>query len=168
MTDIPKRTTLVSQVVEILRRELERGEWSKQLPTEAFLCDRLQVSRKTLRGALEILTREGLVASSQGRRRRITPRAHGMRRPVRSNVVAWMSPDPLHMLSSFMWLYVADLRRRLQERGYALQIVPSPPSSQHPESALESIVRQHHAACWVLVHSTVHVQRWFWKRKIPC
>src|ERR1043166_5340529 len=168
MTDIPKRTTLVGQVVGILRRDLERGEWSKHLPTEAFLCDRLQVSRKTLRGALEILGREGLVDSSQGRRRRITPRAHGVRRPVRSNVVAWLSPDPLHTLSPFMLLYVSELRRHLQEAGYALQIVSSPVSSEHPQTALESLTHQTHAACWILVHSTAPVQRWFWQRKIPC
>ena len=113
MTEVPQRASLVAQVVEILRRDLQRGEWSEHLPTEAFLCNRLQVGRKTLRAALSVLSREGLIVSSQGRRRRITKRAQ-RQRPVKSNVVAWMSPDPLHTLSPFMLLYVSELRRHLQ------------------------------------------------------
>lgn len=166
MTEMPHRSSLVAEVTEILRRNLQRGEWSEYLPTESFLCDRFQVSRKTLRAALAVLRREGVIASSQGRRSQITKRAQ-IRGPIKSNLVAWLSPDPLQSLSAFMLLYVAELRRRLQEAGYSLQIVPSP-SSQHPEAALEVLVRQHHAACWVLVHSTVEVQRWFWEHKIPC
>ena len=51
-----------------LREEMVRQEWKagRRLPTEAELCERFQVSRQTVRRALQRLTEEGVVRSRQG------------------------------------------------------------------------------------------------------
>src|SRR6185503_7916079 len=73
VTEIARRPSLVDAAVGILRRDLQSGIWREYLPGEHRLCERLQISRPTLRHALEMLRREGLIEVSQGRRRRITP-----------------------------------------------------------------------------------------------
>src|SRR5262245_37923209 len=75
MTEIPQRASLANQVAEVLRRDLRGGAWDEFLPGENDLCDRFQVSRVTMRAALDVLRREGLIEVSQGRRRRITSKA---------------------------------------------------------------------------------------------
>ena len=69
MHSLLHRKSLVSQTADVLRQDLQHGLWPGRLPGELELCQRLQISRTTLRAALEVLTREGLLSSSQGRRR---------------------------------------------------------------------------------------------------
>ena len=73
MKKLPQRLSLVSQAADILREQLAAGLCGDILPGERALCARLQVSRPTLRAALETLRREGWLEVSQGRRRRIHP-----------------------------------------------------------------------------------------------
>lgn len=71
MPQLPQRASLVSQTAAALRAGIATREWTVHLPGENELCERLQVSRVTLRAALRQLTREGLVRSRQGSRREI-------------------------------------------------------------------------------------------------
>ncbi|TXS55921.1 FadR/GntR family transcriptional regulator [Streptomyces sp. t39] len=62
------RTSLVDTVVEALRAELARGEWSvgDRIPTEHELADQLGVGRNTVREAVRVLVHAGLLESRQG------------------------------------------------------------------------------------------------------
>lgn len=59
MVSVPRRISRAAQVLEILRHGLRMHEWSERLPPEKVLSAQLQVSRSTLRAALEMLRREG-------------------------------------------------------------------------------------------------------------
>lgn len=63
--------TLAEQVSDELRRAIHEGEYEPgdSLPTEQQLRQNFDVSRQTIRAALNTLTQEGLVASGRGRGR---------------------------------------------------------------------------------------------------
>ena len=62
MLNMPQRQTLTRQTVDALREGMANGIWKGFLPGERELCSFLQISRPTLRAALEIVEREGLIA----------------------------------------------------------------------------------------------------------
>jgi len=63
-----RRLSLVDQVAAALRMELDASRWPTQLPGEHQLAAQLQVSRSTLRQALQLLRREGRLAVRRGSR----------------------------------------------------------------------------------------------------
>ncbi|GHH38211.1 DNA-binding FadR family transcriptional regulator [Streptomyces umbrinus] len=60
----PRGTYLV--IAEALRSEIEAGEGSGSLPSEAELMDMHSVSRNTIRRALKVLEADGVVESAPG------------------------------------------------------------------------------------------------------
>lgn len=60
---------LYLQISDFLRERIRTGEWPRgsQIPTEAELCDAYEVSRITVRQALALLSRDGLVVRGRGR-----------------------------------------------------------------------------------------------------
>lgn len=60
---------LYLQLHDLLRSKIERGEWQPgdMLPTESALMEQYQVSRATVRQALDTLVQEGLIYRERGR-----------------------------------------------------------------------------------------------------
>lgn len=166
---IPKRSSLVTQTVEILKRGLRAGLWRDILPGELTLCARLQVSRVTLRGALARLQAEGWLSAGQGRRRVINRQLISRARGVPSTQVILLSPSPLKSLPSSVIFWVDSLRDHLASAGYHLEFLESHIAfSKHPERAIESMVHELRPAGWVLYLSNENQQRWFSERSLPC
>jgi DNA-binding LacI/PurR family transcriptional regulator len=167
MTEIPRRSTLVSQVVEILRHDIDRGQQGGNLLSERMLCERFQVSRITVRAALDVLRREGLVAVAKGRRTRILPRRrlHEITRP--SKVIALLAGMPYHWLSAFSLYLISVLQGHLRDAGYQLEVHARERfGGRHWAHELEALVGQTRASCWVLYGGTIEAERWFAERKI--
>src|SRR5262252_9797844 len=57
------------QIQRVLRARIESGEWEgdRPIPTEMELLDEFGVSRTTIREALGVLAREGLIIRHRGR-----------------------------------------------------------------------------------------------------
>lgn len=169
MQTIPQRSTLVQQVAEILRQGIRDNVWSDYLPAEMELCRKFQVSRVTLRTALEILTQEGLVSSSQGQRRRVSPRQSAAPAAILNRLVVMLTEVALEQMGSVSVLMVDNLRAQLAKDGFELEIYSNPACfTRRPENALETFVREKSAAVWVLLRSTKPMQCWFTDRKLPC
>jgi len=167
MTRIPQRVSLVAQVADILREALRDGRWPHHLPGEHSLSDLLQVSRSTLRAALELLRREGLLRVSQGRRRWLTPEARRRRLPT-SKTIGVVSSMRLDEMSGRSIFVMDELRRHLQRGGFELQLHPLPPSTQRAEARqLRLLVERTRAACWVLSSCTKELQSWFARNPWP-
>jgi LacI family transcriptional regulator len=166
---IPRRSSLVAQTVTILRNHLRSGVWKEFLPGELELCERLQVSRVTLRAALGQLQREKWIRGGQGRRRRIlTPPVAGRRR-VQSNVVVLLSPVSILTLPTSVLFWVDALREHLAAADYRLDFHAGQACySQNPQRSIETMVQQLNAAGWVLYLSTERLQREFSERRLPC
>lgn len=71
----PKQVDLASpvpyyaQICELLRDRILAGEWTlgSRIPTETELCEAYEVSRITVRQALALLVRDGLLVRARGR-----------------------------------------------------------------------------------------------------
>jgi DNA-binding LacI/PurR family transcriptional regulator len=172
MEFIPKRSSLVAQTAVILREGIDAGVWKDFLPGELELCGRFQVSRSTLRAALDQLRREGWLRVTQGKRREILQDAarrgrKGAASP--SDRVVLLSPLPLQTLPANVIFWVDALRDHLGNEGYRLEFQASPVCySQHPGQALEALARKIRPAGWVLYLSTAPQQRWFSDRDQRC
>jgi len=164
---LPRRLSLVESVIEVLREQMDAGRWLDLLPGERRLCNELEVSRPTLRLALEALQREGRLTVEQGRRRRI------LEKPRESagnpDVIAMLSPLALEALPPFVLFWLDELRTHLAKVGQRLEFqVSSACSVQQPERVLETLVQSSPAALWILLLSTQSVQHWFEARGVPC
>jgi DNA-binding LacI/PurR family transcriptional regulator len=169
MNLVPKRSSLVAQTVVILKEGVRAGLWKDYLPGEMALCDRLQVSRVTLRAALDQLQREGWCSAGQGRRRAVLVKPEDRLDKTPSKKVVLLSPLPLQNLAASALFWVDALRDDLADTGYHLEFLASPlVYSQHPDRALESLVHKLRPAGWVLYLSTHPLQQWFSQRGLPC
>ena len=168
MRALPFRESLVHQVVEILRENIHTGLWRAQLPGELELCRKLRVSRSTLRAALDILTKDKLIETSQGRRRRVLRKAARRAAHV-ERTVKLLTAVTLERMGSVTVLLVDDLRAQLARDRLELEFHVSPACfARNPGRALESLVRGTSAVVWVLLSAPEATQRWFMQRGISC
>ncbi len=165
---LPEKTSLVAQTATVILGEIESGRWSRWLPGEHELCAHLHVSRRTVRAALEQLGRHGILRCGQGKRREIIG-ASASRRKSASKRVVFLMPVPLLSLSPFGVYLIDHLREHLAEGGYVLETHASrlPYRARVPHE-LENLEGSVKPACWVLLHSTAQMQRWFAERSLPC
>lgn len=147
---------------------MQAGHWQGHLPGERELCERLQVSRSTLRAALEELQRDGVLEVSQRQRRRI--KQGGVAAAAgHSHVMAILSERPLLAMTSSVVVMVDELREKLSQTGFTLEIHVSPACfSANPGRALEALTTRSPAAVWILFGSLEPMQNWFIRRRLPC
>ncbi|MBI4027232.1 MAG: substrate-binding domain-containing protein [Verrucomicrobia bacterium] len=168
MIAIPRRMTLVSQAAEILRAELRRGAWKERLPPERMLCDRLQISRGTLRATLKILRQEGLIRIVHGQLSRIGRRPRKRPTTTGPKVVGFMSPSPLSAYSGGGILCLSELQRHLFDASIRLEMHTGLRDIRSSRARRwEGLIARTQAAGWILYLSTATMQRWFAERKIP-
>ena len=77
------------QIQRVLRTRIESGEWEigRAIPTEMALVEEFAVSRTTVREALGVLAREGLIVRHRRRGSFVRPRPPGARPPAVTNLV---------------------------------------------------------------------------------
>lgn len=166
MYAIPQRVSLVAQTVASLRQGLADGLWHEHLPGELELCERLQVSRMTLRRALAVLEDEGLLVVAQGQRRRIG-RAFPRPPPRRGRRVVLLTPMRLAELRPTVLYWINDLTDHLAEAGFHLEVHPCPACyAARPEAMLARLERELRPAGWVLYLSTAAMQQWFSRQPV--
>lgn len=165
-----QRQSLSGQLCAALRDGIVRGEWRQWLPAERSLCASLQVSRNSLRGALQQLAREGLVRNEAGRGWRLanTPPAATVQM-AGGSVVNLLCPEPLSRLRPRQALWIDELRALLAANSCLLRIHHSPQYFRgNPAPALQRLLRQQESSCWILVLSSAECQRWFERHGVPC
>jgi DNA-binding LacI/PurR family transcriptional regulator len=163
---LPRRSSLPVQVAACLRERLARGDWAGVLPGEMELARELQVGRNTIRAALAVLEKEGIIRTANGRRREVVGTAKKERQPL-VKVAVMLLPGRLQALSPATLLWLDALRSRLHGVGWQLQtVVETAAFRRAPAAVLESLVARHPGAVWILYRSTAAMQRWFAKREV--
>lgn len=138
------------------------------MPGERELSQQLNVSRPTLRAALEELRREGLLKASPGRQREIVRRP-GVRSLTRSRSIGLLTPLPLQELPPFSLCWMDKLRELLGAAGYKLEIHSGRRwYARRPEKDLAALTQQTPSAAWVLFVASERMQRWFAANELPC
>lgn len=161
---LPRRQTLLLQVVEIIREGLEDGTWKNFLPGERELSSKLHVSRPTVRAALEILDREQLISSSPGKPRKIlvVPRSKKARTTKRQNSVTLVSKLPLHAMSRNRLYLFNALNRALQDSGIQLKVLSHEEfNSDYPSALLRALEKNMDSDAYLLALTSQRIQEWF-------
>ena len=162
------RLTLIDQIEQEVRQRLAAGLWREQLPSERRLCLELRVGRNSLRAALAMLEKQGIVAIEPGVG--IKCREQPIREGVQSErTIALLSPVPLEQLRPHQTLWIDEFRGLLAESDTAMRFHCEPrcfrPKSQ---TVLAKLVNQNASSCWVLIRSTVSMQGWFQRSGMRC
>ncbi len=161
------RPSLAEQAAETLRRALGEGMWVGQLPGERELSRQLDISRPTLRAALDLLRTEGWLKVSPGRQRVIVNRSRD-RTTRRSLTVGMLTPLPLQEVSPFALCWMDKLREILARAGLQLEIHSGRRwYSRRPEKDLAALTQRAPAAAWLLFVTNERMQRWFAQEKLP-
>lgn len=164
----PQRSSLVAETVSVVRRAIQSGMWQDYMPGERTLCGMWQISRPTLRAALDILRREKLIEVGHGKRTRVlAPNAPAR---LKTLTVGLLSPEPLHEMPPFVTLWVDELRSQLASAGHLLhvQVGRAGFGNKNPAKAMEVLINGTPAAVWVLYQTTESMQRWFDAHHVPC
>jgi DNA-binding LacI/PurR family transcriptional regulator len=167
MFDLPKRMTLSMQAAAAIRKAVEKGTWHEHLPSERRLCEFFQVSRPTIRSALRLLAREGLVEIHQGRRNRLLT-LPTRRTEARARLVGLITQGPDSHISQTSHQLIGDLRTHLAKHGIATERIACPPADGRAQlRAVEMFVRQNRFVCCILITVNKAVQQWFAERSVP-
>jgi DNA-binding LacI/PurR family transcriptional regulator len=168
--NLPQRQSLVTQTAAFLEAKIDQGEYREWLPSERSLCELLQVSRNTLRSALEQLSKEGLVRAVHGTGNQILRTgAKGRARRPRSQDVALLAPEPIERLRPYKSLWIDEMRALLSERGVRLRVFHGAHYfGANPGAGLQKLVARNPHGCWILLLASEGMQRWFAQNEIPC
>jgi DNA-binding LacI/PurR family transcriptional regulator len=168
--ELPRRVPLAIETARALRLAISRGTWVDFLPGERDLCARFQVSRPTLRAALEELASDGEIERTPRKRCRIlsSPAPRTLRRRE-SRVIAAIASRPLLAMPPSAVVMVDELRANLARAGFQLELMVSPACfSKRPERALRELTSRIEAAAWITFGSREPMQRWFSRSALPC
>lgn len=161
-----RRSSLAEQAAEILAEAIERGEIPDPLPGEVQLSEKLKVSRPTLRRAMAILVRQGLVKTAKGKRTRIVSRK--ARKASRVSSVCFIVLAPLRSASTQVSSLLDEVKFELTAEGVAWDsIYESQLGGSQPEARLEEIVSNRQRTCYVLLNSSRAMQQWFARSRQP-
>jgi len=152
--------SLTAQVAQALRTDIAGGE-DGQLPGERELAERLQVSRRTVRKALALLRREGVLRRS-GRRTVAIPAKRNAKNAPGETVFGLLLPEPLEHARPFTMLWINHLAALLQQGGSRLEIVSGTRYyGSRSGRTLANLVATRPRRCWVLARSNLPLQQWF-------
>jgi DNA-binding LacI/PurR family transcriptional regulator len=162
--------SLPHQVADRLAAEIQQGTWSGWLPGERDLAKTFQVGRKTLRKALGLLQRDGVLETQHGLGHRIRSATPPTREiGAGETTVGLLTPESLENLRPYTALWVDELRAMLFENAVRFTTFSGHRFfSGRPDKALARLVEQSPQTCWVLAHSNRNIQQWFHERRMPC
>ncbi len=123
------------QLAAALQAEIVQGAFPDKLPTEKELTERYQVSRQTVRQALERLVELGLIEKRQGSGSRVLPqtlvRGSGRIAIMTSYIDDYIFPTVLQ-----------DMQKLLTQRNYSTMLFATRNSADQEREILQRLLRQ--------------------------
>jgi DNA-binding LacI/PurR family transcriptional regulator len=169
VTSSIQRLSLAEQAIRVLREGLVQGRWTESLPGEMELSRELQISRGTLRRALDALAHEEVISKGgRGQRHKILCSSAPIRK-AHGNIIRVLVPFGSQHFGELHLIICDSLRERAGREGYRVEFEHHPRlfSLRNPRE-LARLNALPGTAGWVVLNSTPGVQRWFSVSKIPC
>lgn len=156
-------SSVTEQVVDHLRRQIQRGRWSGLMPGRHELAAELGVNHKTVASALEQLERQGLLeARGSGRRRTIKPPASATNGP--SLRIAMLPGRPGDRAKDWF----VEIKHRLIEDGHAAFHTERCMSDLAMDTGrITRLVRNTKVDAWIVVAAARELLEWFARHRIP-
>lgn len=160
-TSSSRYATLTQQVMHRLEEEIRHGILRESLPGERVLAARMEVSRRTIRAAVQILRSRRLIRTAQGAPSRILGTPTAPVRRVELRAIGLLLPKPLETLKPFT--AVVDILRGLfHQNGLRLNVhYGARYLSPRPAAALRRLVAQSPCDGWILASANRACQSWF-------
>lgn len=147
-----------------MRQKIRRGLLTDPLPGENRLATDLGISRSTVRDALQILAREGLIRISKGKRTRLAAPSSKARRAPGGLSICVVGSFESRFLDPFHGTLLGQIRLYFAEAGLPWRQFFSLPQ-HHITSYLDEITAQQPGAFWLLVGASKEVQEYFQKKR---
>ena len=165
----PRRPKLVDQIWRELHDGIRSQRWSGWLPQERHLAAELNVSRSTLRIALQRLRIDGRLEGVRSRGNRILAGPAEEREPVsRPLIVNLILQGSVGTPRPEPPLWVELLRGQLMALGLELRVIHSFACyRRRPELAMEELIRRNPADCWLVRLAPSELQEWLQKHGVP-
>jgi DNA-binding LacI/PurR family transcriptional regulator len=163
--EIPQRTSLAALVSASIRKAIETDTWEDFLPTERHLGEMFQVSRPTLRVALHLLAKEGLIEIKPGRGSRLLKRSVH-KSTAKNRLVAVITLQPVFDLG-LTYQGVSEMRSHLAKLGFATEVVHCQAQGAAAERYVANYLQRNRVFCCVLLSVSERLQRWFSTHSIP-
>lgn len=164
------RRTLAEQTAQHLREGIAAGRWRGSLPALRPLAADTGVSVNTLRAALALLVREGLLAPGAPRApMRLAPGGGAPRmtraRPLSIGVLL---PRPLESESGDTRALILSLQDALHEQGHLSTTIPvSGRSAKRDADFVKRLLREHAEDVWIVYQGTTEVLARFARQTAP-
>ena len=167
----PHRVLLAEQVAQSIEREIEAQRWREWLPSERTLQRVLNVSRQTVRAALERLVAKRRVAVEPYRGYRILAWRGAKKTGAQGAAmrdIGLICSEPVYRMPP-RFIQVLDVFRTLcAEAGITLEVLEGQRFARtDPARLMPRIVRSTPKACWILVLSKRPMQEWFERSGLP-
>lgn len=167
---IPRRLSLVTQVVEAIDSGTRAGTWIERLPPERELAVALQVSRPTLRKALAMLERQGRIEKGGRLGPKITANFKSAGEPshLRNVGVLILSSGRELAVTPAIARSLLKIQQCLHDAGYEMALhFQQARQNEKSLSKIAELVRKNPSVCWLLMRANAEVQEWFRGQKIP-
>lgn len=164
---VPKRISLISETASVLKDGIQSGTWKDTLPSERMLSSQLHVSRPTVRAALAILQKEGLLQVTHSKCRRILP-SKTPSAPKLQKTIGLVVNTPISQMSQFSFHVLMDVRHHLQQSGFDSEMFVLPSQDfRYNRIKLENFLEKHSIFCCILILASEEEQKWFSDKGIP-
>jgi DNA-binding transcriptional regulator YhcF (GntR family) len=160
------KVSAIEQTTAHLRELVLADKWKGFLPGERPLSRQLGISRPTLREALKILEKEGLLSHDTNRSRRVLP--HVSIPDTHPRRITFVSGEDPFIQSASDQLLQNDLSTLLRQKGIQVDHLFHPSFDRsRPGKILESLVKPHPHHGWALWGVSRNVQNWFEENELP-
>jgi DNA-binding LacI/PurR family transcriptional regulator len=157
------------RVAERLREGIQQGQWDDQFPGEQQLARDLDVSRYTVRKALRILEKEGVLGGhGHGRNRRITAAgaAVAAQRPLRVNI---LRHDESLADNTQTSMVLIEIMHSLEAAGHQVSnLKKSQIELRHDVARLTRQLVRTPADAWVVEAGSYPLLQWCANQPTPC
>jgi DNA-binding LacI/PurR family transcriptional regulator len=164
-----QRVSLPERVAAHLREGIRNSRWGDQLPGEQQLANELDVSRNTIRRALQALEKEGVLGGrGHGRSRSITAAgaAMALQRPL---TIAILRHDALNSESPESSVILADIKQSLEATGYkVIDCKKSQVELKHDVTRMTRQLIMSGADAWLVSAGSRPLLEWCAAQETPC